>query len=77
MKTESRSEEESEWNGYAILGLTALLRVSLGLYGAALGICITLTHELAAHNRTEIPLAACSTHEKGSGVWPEPFDTRF
>jgi len=44
MEMESRSEEESELNWYAVLGLMALRLVSLGLYGVALGIYITLTN---------------------------------
>jgi hypothetical protein len=42
VKHESRTEQESDLNWNAILGMMALLLVSFGLYGAAMGTYLTL-----------------------------------
>ena len=39
----SRAEQEKDLNWHAILGMMALMLVSFGLYGAAVGMYFTLT----------------------------------
>jgi hypothetical protein len=43
LKEESRAEQERDLNWNAILGMMALMLVSFGLYGAAVGTYFTLT----------------------------------
>jgi hypothetical protein len=43
LKEESPAEQEQDLNWNAILGMMALLLVSFGLYGAAVGSYFTLT----------------------------------
>jgi hypothetical protein len=42
VKVESRTEQESDLNWNAILAMMALLLVSFGLYGVAMGTYLTL-----------------------------------
>jgi hypothetical protein len=43
VREESRTEQERDLNWNAILGMMALMLVSFGLYGAAVGMYFTLT----------------------------------
>ena len=43
MGTESRAAQEADLNWHGILGMMALMLVSFGLYGAAVGMYFTLT----------------------------------
>jgi hypothetical protein len=43
LREESRTEQERDLNWNAILGMMALMLVSFGLYGAAVGTYFTLT----------------------------------
>jgi hypothetical protein len=43
VRTESRAAQEADLNWHGILGMMALMLVSFGLYGAAVGMYFTLT----------------------------------